>query len=74
MQGRRFCDLWDWLVFVIYGLGLCCLCIVFEEIYGMKMKIMKRDEIIFVLMICGFGLTFVLVCVMCLKKFNVENI
>ena len=47
MQRRRFCDLWVWLVFVIYGFGLCCLCTMFEEIYGMKMKMMKRGMRLF---------------------------
>ena len=47
MQRKRFCDLWVWLVFVIYGFGLCCLCTMFEEIYGMKMKMMKREMRLF---------------------------
>ena len=31
------------LVLVIYGFGLCWVCIVFEEIYGMWRKMMKRE-------------------------------
>ena len=67
MQRRRFCDLWVWLVFVIYGFGLCCLCTMFEEIYGMKMKMMKREMRLFWFwwfmgLVCAG-------CVMCLKKF-----
>ena len=64
---RRFCDLWVWLVFVIYGFGLYCLCTMFEEIYGMKMKMMKREIRLFWFwwfmgLVCAG-------CVMCLKKF-----
>ena len=43
MQRRRFCDLWVWLVFVIYGFGLCWVCNVFEEIYGMRRKMTKPE-------------------------------
>ena len=31
------------LVLVIYGFGLCWVCIVFEDIYGMRRKMMKRE-------------------------------
>ena len=31
------------LVLVIYGFGLCWVCIVFEEIYGMRRKTTKRE-------------------------------
>ena len=31
------------LVLVIYGFGLCWVCIVFEEIYGMRRKMTKRE-------------------------------
>ena len=31
------------LVLVIYGFGLCWVCIVFEEIYGMRRKMMKWE-------------------------------
>ena len=31
------------LVLVIYSFGLCWVCIVFEEIYGMWRKMMKRE-------------------------------
>ena len=47
MQRRRFCDLWVWLVFVIYGFGLCYLCTMFKEIYAIKMKMMKREMRLF---------------------------
>ena len=31
------------LVLVIYGFGLCWVCIVFEEIYGTRRKMTKRE-------------------------------
>ena len=51
------CDLWVWLVFVIYRFGLCWLCIVYEEIYGMKRKMTKREMELF-----WFWFGFVLMC------------
>ena len=31
------------MVLVIYGFGLCWVCIVFEEIYGIRRKMTKRE-------------------------------
>ena len=47
MQRRRFCDEEERdeiiLVLMIYGFGLCWVCNVFEEIYGMRRKMTKPE-------------------------------
>ena len=43
MTKREMRLFWFILVLVIYGFGLCWVCIVFEEIYGMRRKMTKRE-------------------------------